>query len=154
MTVFADSSALVKRYADEHQHDVVRSITQPLAVSALARVEVPSALWRKYHQGEMGLESVGALVGRFVFDWHGDSAVPPAFAAVDLTGSVLEEAADHVARHRLRALDAVQLASALAVRRVDRTTTFAAFDAALRAAAVAEGFALIPASVDPDATGR
>ncbi len=149
MTVFADSSALVKRYASEHHSEVVRAIVEPVAASALARVEVPSALWRKHHTGELTLASLGSLLARFAFDWHGAAAVEPAFAAVDLTGSVLEEAAVHVGRHGLRALDAVQLASALAVRHVVATTKFAVFDVTLRTAAVAEGLALIPAALDP-----
>ncbi len=149
MTVFADSSALVKRYANEQQRDVVRSITEPIAVSALARVEVPSALWRKHRNGELTLASLGSLVAGFVVDWHGDAADPPAFSAVDLTGSLLEEAALHVGRHGLRTPHAVQLASALTVRRADRATRFAVFDPALRTAAVAEGLVLIPAALDP-----
>jgi predicted nucleic acid-binding protein len=48
VTVFVDASALVKGYDNESQHAVVRSIAEPLAVGAIARVEVPSALWRKY----------------------------------------------------------------------------------------------------------
>ena len=149
MTVFVDSSALVKRYANESQHEVMRSIAEPVAVSAMARVEVPSALWRKYHNRQLSLESLGALVRRFELDWRGGVADPPAFAAVDLTGPMLDEAADHVGRHGLDALDAVQLASALAVRRLDGSTRFAVFDVALRIAAVAEGFTVIPAALEP-----
>ena len=50
--VFADSSALVKLYADEPGHEQVR---QPmhLVVAQLARVEVPSAIWRKQRLGEL-----------------------------------------------------------------------------------------------------
>ena len=33
MTVFADSSAIVKRYADEAGHEAVRSLVGPVAVS-------------------------------------------------------------------------------------------------------------------------
>ncbi len=46
MSVFADSSALVKLYADESDHELVRRI-DVLIVSQVARVEVPAALWRK-----------------------------------------------------------------------------------------------------------
>jgi predicted nucleic acid-binding protein len=47
--------------------------------------------------------------------------------------------------HALRAYDAVQLACALAARdAVPECQTFAAFDRQLRAAAAAEGFALVP----------
>ena len=47
MSVFADSSALVKLYADEVGHEAIRAIRTRLIVSQLARVEVPSAIWRK-----------------------------------------------------------------------------------------------------------
>ena len=40
---FADSSALVKLYADELGADMVRALS-PLIISQLARVEVPAAL--------------------------------------------------------------------------------------------------------------
>ena len=46
MIVFADSSAIAKLYADEQDHPLVRGL-DGLVVSALARVEVPSAIWRK-----------------------------------------------------------------------------------------------------------
>jgi predicted nucleic acid-binding protein len=50
-----------------------------------------------------------------------------------------------VRRHRLRAADAVQLASALLARDADPgLSAIAAFDRTLRAAASAEGFALLP----------
>ena len=50
MTVFADSSALVKLYADEPGHEPVRALSR-LVVSQLARVEVPSAIWRSSVSG-------------------------------------------------------------------------------------------------------
>ena len=53
---------------------------------------------------------------------------------------------------RLRAYDAVQLSTALAVRRVDEScTVFAAFDRSLRTAAATEGFELMPSDLpDPE----
>lgn len=63
------------------------------------------------------------------------------------TGAVLEAAARLCAVHGLRAYDAVQLASALAVRdAVPECRTFAAFDRQLRAAAAAEGFTPAPSA--------
>ena len=44
MTTFFDSSALVKLYADETHHEVVRAVAGPIVVSTLARVEVPPDL--------------------------------------------------------------------------------------------------------------
>lgn len=51
MTVFADSSAVVKLYADGAGADEVRALTFPLYVSALARAEVPAVLWKKHRTG-------------------------------------------------------------------------------------------------------
>lgn len=54
MTVaaFADSSAVVKLYAEEPGADLVRDLPL-LVVSQAARVEVPAALWRKHRMGEL-----------------------------------------------------------------------------------------------------
>jgi predicted nucleic acid-binding protein len=46
LSTFADSSALVKLYADEAGYEQVRDLVS-IAVAQLARVEVPAALWRK-----------------------------------------------------------------------------------------------------------
>jgi predicted nucleic acid-binding protein len=55
---------------------------------------------------------------------------------------VIDDAAHLVAVHLLRAYDAVQLATARAVRAADPScTTFACFDQQLAQAAAAEGFA-------------
>lgn len=139
MTVFADSSALVKRYADESGAVAVRALPF-LVVSALARVEVPAALWRKTRTGELSVEDAAHLSAAFGADYaDGDLMV-----AVAAQGAVLDDAARLVATHALRAYDAVQLASARAARHADEQVDgFVCFDAGLRQAAAAEGFALV-----------
>jgi hypothetical protein len=52
--VFADPSAIVKLYADEVGAEAVRAAA-PTIISQLARVEVPTALWRKHRMGESGV---------------------------------------------------------------------------------------------------
>jgi hypothetical protein len=37
----------------------------PFVVSALSRVEVPAALWRKHRQGELSAQDVGVLAADF-----------------------------------------------------------------------------------------
>ena len=139
MTVFADSSALVKLYADEDGADLVRSVPL-LVVSAVARVEVPAALWRKSRTGGLSAEHAGILVGAFTADWYDPSA---GFVPVALRAQALDEAASSAATHGLRAYDAVQLACALAARRADRDVdVFLCFDRELRDAAGREDFAL------------
>jgi predicted nucleic acid-binding protein len=134
----------VKLYADEADHRVIRAL-DALVVSALARVEVPSALWRKARTRELDDSAANTLVGAFELDFHGDVESGSRFTIVSLTEGVLVEAANEAAHQGLRAYDAVQLASALAVRELDsRCSHFACFDAELRRAASRAGFALVP----------
>jgi predicted nucleic acid-binding protein len=147
VSVFADSSALVKLYADEPGHELVRALDR-LVVSHLARVEVPSAIWRKQRLGELDASAARLLTSAFEADWSGTAAEPPRFSAVAATVRVLDGAADLCAVHGLRAYDAVQLAGALAARdALPECATLAAFDRQLRAAAAAEGFTLVPPSL-------
>jgi len=139
----------VKLYADEAGHQQVRGMAG-IAVAELARVEVPAALWRKQRMGELSAGDARLLTADFEADYFGTNSALPRFAAVATTGRLLDEAARLCASHGLRAYDAVQLSSALAVRRVDATCmTFAAFDRPLRTAAATEGFQLLPSDL-PD----
>jgi predicted nucleic acid-binding protein len=144
VTVFADSSALVKLYADEPGHEQVRALSH-LVVAQLARVEVPSAIWRKQRLGELDAEAARVLTAAFEADWFGTEEGSPRFIPVAATVAVTEEAAQLCAVHGLRAYDAVQLASALGARAaVPECRTVVAFDRRLRSAAAAEGFSLMP----------
>ena len=122
---------------------------RPLVVSALARVEVPSALWRKHRLGLLEAADAQLLVDAFEADLAGGTRGAARLLAVQLPLRLLERAAKLSAVHGLRALDAVQLASACAAREADaRCAAFACFDQALRRAAAAEGFELIPHGLD------
>jgi hypothetical protein len=85
------------------------------------------------------------LIEEFEWDWFGDAeGEVGGFAVLGVTEEILDEAARSVARHRLRAFEAVQLASALLARGADDSLTeFACFDETLAAAAHAEGFAVL-----------
>ena len=142
MTVFADSSAVVKLYVDEEGHQGVRALPA-LAVSQLARVEVPAAFWRKHRLGELDAVDAGVLTAEFEADYYGTAEEEPRFTVVGVTAGILDDAATLCARHPLRGFDAIQLASAMAVRRVDpAVATMAVYDLTLRAAAAAEGLAV------------
>ena len=141
MTVFADSSALVKLYVAEQGHETVRAIPFPLVIATLARVEVPAALWGKVRAGELTPVDAALLVRAFEFDYHGDDHAGSVFVIVTADESVLISGARLAALHGLRAYDAVQLACALAARESDPSVdSFAAFDKRLCNAALAEGF--------------
>lgn len=142
MSTFADSSALVKLYADEAGAEQVRALDN-VVVSRLARVEVPAALWRKERTGAVGPGAVTVLLGAFRADWVGDPT--PRFTVVADTDAVLVDAAELAGAAGLRAYDAVQLACALAGRRADPDLrVFACFDMDLRRAAAARGWQVVP----------
>lgn len=146
MSVFADSSAVVKLYADEAGHREIRALTT-MAVSELARVEVPAALWRKHRMGQLSVESASILVRAFEADYSpgGDGDGDTALIPVAVSSVLLENAAALVSTHGLRAYDAVQLSTALAARAADpECSVFAAFDDQLREAAAKSGFELLP----------
>lgn len=143
MTVFVDSSALVKLYVPEYGHQEIRLLPSPLIVSELARVEVPAAFWRKHRIGELDAGDAGILTQAFEVDFHGNDG--GRFAQIAVTPVLLDEAARLVAVHPLRASDSVQLASALHTQRALATAVpFAAFDQGLRSAAATEGMPLQP----------
>jgi len=144
LTCYVDISALVKLYADEDDHATVRGLAG-LVVSQLARVEVPAALWRKQRLGELDPQHVHVLLADFEADFFGTADELPRLAVVATTGPILDVAARLTGVHGLRAYDAVHLATAINVRHADpRCEGFVAFDGRLRAAAAAEGFALVP----------
>lgn len=136
MTAFADSSALVKLYADEADAELVRDVPV-LVVSAIARVEVPAAMWRKSRTGELSFEDAAVLVQDFEADWTGRTRM----LSIGLRPELIVDAARLSGTHGLRAYDAVQLASARAARAADDTVDlFLCFDDELRGAAVRDGF--------------
>jgi hypothetical protein len=108
----------------------------PLAcAAAIAEVEAYAALVRMRRGGR--LTAAGHRVGkmRLATIWREMTVI-----AVD--EGVIALALDLVEPHALRGYDAVHLAAALAVG--DAVTRFACFDGELRAAAQAEGLALLP----------
>lgn len=138
MTVFLDSSALLKLYADEPESEQVAQELGPAAVSALALVEVVTALWRKARTGGLPSASATGLAGRVRADLSRQRAP---FGVVDLSHPVLMRASRLAERHQLRSADLVQLACALTAREADPSCSrFLSFDLRLRDAARAEGF--------------
>lgn len=142
MTAFLDSSALVKRYADESGSDLVQVVSPPVIASDLAAVEVPAALWRKHRVGQISAPDAQILCRRFLADIDANSSRSDA-VLIEVGTDILRTAIDLVARHPLRAYDAVQLASALAASRLLGNCPFGCFDSQLNDAAAAEGLTLL-----------
>ncbi|HZK36501.1 MAG TPA: type II toxin-antitoxin system VapC family toxin [Aeromicrobium sp.] len=137
MRVFADSSAVVKIYADKVGSDRVRGLAA-MYVAEIVRVEVVSAFWRKARMGDIDPEVCARLVERFEDDL--DLEFGP-LVAVSIDRGTLKAAARLAGIHGLRAYDAVQLASALTVRSIDADCqVLATYDRELLAAAQREDF--------------
>jgi predicted nucleic acid-binding protein len=136
----------------EEGYEPVRRLPAPLLVSALARVEVAAALWRKHRMGELDLDDALLLNRALAADYAGSPDRPPRFQPVEITDATVERAVERAGTHGLRAYDAVQLACALVAREVDRRcTTLASFDQDLLRAAAAEGFAALPTAETTEA---
>ncbi|MGH2585290.1 MAG: type II toxin-antitoxin system VapC family toxin [Dehalococcoidia bacterium] len=147
LTPFADSSALVKLYADEPHASQVRDL-EVVVVSQLARVEIPAAVWLKHRIGVLAREQAEVLVQQFEADYRGEEGGEITFDVIRVDEPVLARAARLAGSRGLRAYDAVQLATALtAHEKVDEVDAFACFDDQLRQAAAAESLEVWPSEL-------
>jgi predicted nucleic acid-binding protein len=136
---FLDASALVKAYVVESGTEAVREFLRagPWSISRLSVVECGSAFARKGRDGSMTVEQTRAAWFKLCEDSRRAEVV-------EITQTCSELARPLLQRHALRAGDAVQLASAIALR--DRMATpvqFVCADARLAEAAAAEGLAVV-----------
>lgn len=142
---FFDSSALVKRYMPELGTAWVRKLTtresgNAIILAPVTTVEIMSAIARHYHDGLIELSILQAfrnLVMRHMLTQY---------TVLNLSSEIMKNALDSHERHRLRAYDSVQLASAYILHRrasaVGETIVFVAADTRLLAAAVSEGLSV------------
>ena len=110
----------------------------PAATARLSAVEVASALARRCREGGFSEAERDRALAALEADFS-------ALHAVELSAPVVLEARGLVTRHPLRAGDAIQLSSALLLRReLSEPITFVAYDDRLKAVAKAEGLAVAP----------
>ncbi len=137
--IFADTSALTKRYVPETGSAWVRSWIEPVAgntvfVSEVAIVELPAALARRRRDGSVSPTEFSQLLNDFLL--HAERE----YSVIGLESQVLRQASLLVAMHPIRTLDAIQLACALAcVSLLGRPPLVVSADRTLLAAAAAEG---------------
>jgi predicted nucleic acid-binding protein len=111
---YCDSSALVKRYANETGSLWVRSLTDPQAghdifTAHITGIEVVAAMARKTHMGEIAEHDATTAISTF------KSHFKTQYHLVLMTTVIVDRAMELAEKHRLRGYDATQLASALAV---------------------------------------
>ena len=144
MTDYVDSSALVKRYADESGSTWMRQITDPsiqhtILLAEITLAEVAAALAAKQRApGGSTQEQRDRVLSRFLQD------CAEHFVLLPVDRLVIDRAVELTQRHRLRGYDAVQLATALVTNETLQTQNlpspiFVASDRDLLTAATAEG---------------
>ncbi|MFV1990588.1 MAG: type II toxin-antitoxin system VapC family toxin [Acidimicrobiales bacterium] len=131
MTLYVDTSALLKRYVDERDSEVALSLMateQVLVTSRLTEIEVRRNLARL-------LDTSAALAAKRQFLYDLD-----AFALVALDATTCADAARIAEQTLCRSLDSLHLAAAL---RAGSTTTLLTFDARQAQAARTVGLAVV-----------
>jgi hypothetical protein len=136
---------LVKAYFWEEGTEDVRQVMREVwaappdarvITSRIAFVEAVSAVSRRNFGGEITEEQAEEVWSRFVADFAG-------YVVVEPEPQLVKRAADLTRRHRLRALDAIHLASGLSARRQAPASVdfrFGSADRRLNVAATAELF--------------
>ena len=135
MTLYLDTSSLAKLYVAEDGSDVVRGlVTQAtiVATSRLAYPETRAALARRRRERALTAAAFRRALRAFEDDW-------PRYLAVEVSASICRVAGDLAERYRLRAYDAVHLASYLEIagRAGVSELQFSSFDERLDRAAEA-----------------
>lgn len=142
LILYLDTSALLKIYFDEEGAPLVRGSVQgssAVTSSLIAFVETRAAFARRRRSGELKPDDHRRLTHEFEADWA-------QYVKIGVTDSLVLNAARLAEVHRLRAYDAIHLASVLALgAQVGEAPTFACWDRALNAAAAREGLPLLRA---------
>lgn len=136
---------MVKLYVPEPGSEILTDLGE-LVVSELAQIEVASAIWRKVRLAELDPEQGELLIGDFEQDFFA-TGTDSRYAPVAINSRITALASRLVRVHDLKTLDAIQMATAMAARKVDPDIqVFVCFDRQLTEAASAEGFTVIPSS--------
>ncbi|MEK7367806.1 MAG: type II toxin-antitoxin system VapC family toxin, partial [candidate division NC10 bacterium] len=126
MKLYLDTSALVKLYVEEEGAPVVRNAVaqaELVATAAIAYVEARAAFVRRRHEGGLSTAEYRRIIRDVDSDWA-------RYLVVEVTDSLIRDAARLAEAHRLRAYDAIHLASAAAVHdRLAEPIMFASWDA-------------------------
>ena len=141
MTLYLDTSALVKIYLDEKGAPVVRDAVERsklVATSSIAHAEARAAFARRRREDVLPLEGYKAVRRRFSDEWG-------SYLHLDVTDSIIAVAGDIAERHHLRAYDAIHLTTAIVLKeRLSAPVVFASWDSALDRAARRAGLELLP----------
>lgn len=133
MTLYLDTSSLVKLYVAESGSEAVRAHVDRatiVATSMIAYPETRAALARRRRERALRPAAFAAAKRKFEEDW-------PKYVAIQVTEAVCRDAGTLAERYALRGYDSVHLASFLEVAREAGAadTEFSSFDDRLNRAA-------------------
>lgn len=133
MTLYLDTSSLVKLFVAEAGSDLVRqqvSEATVVATSVVAYPEARAALGRLRRERALSPSALAAVKRGLERQW-------PAFLALEATASLCREAGVLAETFGLRGFDSIHLASFASVARLagPRQTAFSSFDERLNVAA-------------------
>ena len=142
---FLDTSALVKRYvAEAGSRTVTELVSTPsvnILIADITRAEFASVLNRRLREGTISPEQHRALKSAFAFH------LVTEYLVTSMESTHITTACRVIDAHGLRAYDAVQIAVALAVRKLlaspGEVISLVSADPRLNAAARAEGLAVV-----------
>jgi uncharacterized protein len=138
---FIDSSALVKRYANEVGSAWVLELfnlksSNKIFIAAITGVEIIAAIARRSRGGSISPINTTALCSQFRNDYQTD------YQIVQITNNIIDSGMKLAETYSLRGYDAVQLAAACAVNAVCLTNnislTFVSADNELNIAVLGE----------------
>jgi predicted nucleic acid-binding protein len=132
VTLYLDTSSLVKLYVSEEGSDTVRKLVNAatvIATSVIAYAEARAAFARLRRERALTPPALASLKRGLDADW-------PSYVTLDVTEVICREAGDLAERFRLRSYDSVHLATfAQVVRRAGADTTrFSSYDVQLNEA--------------------
>ena len=145
MILYADTSALIKRYIREaNSEQVVAYFDQYpiIGTAALTQVEMASAMSKAVRLGWVDEADTLRAWQDFLSHW-------PAYTRLPVSAGIIERAGSIAWRHGLRAHDSIHLASALAWKDVSADeVSFVCYDKNLSKVTRQEGLQVWPDSGD------
>lgn len=133
MTLYLDTSSLVKLYVPEPGSDAVRKLVDDatiVATSSIAYTETRAGLARRRRERVLRPMAFASAKKTFEAEW-------PKYLTIEVTSALCRQAGEFAERYRLRAYDSMHLAAFAEVAREAgvRETRFSSFDDALNRAA-------------------
>jgi len=126
MIAFLDTSSVLKLYHYESGTETLNAAlsqgVEEIYLSELARLEFRSAIWKKTRTGEIDIEAANAVITCFQQD-------EIKFQWIYLETDVIQQAEELLMKYGgtgLRTLDAIQLASALTLKKQQNVRFFTA----------------------------